>query len=139
MSAPDGRHLSFPFRVGRDGRLATVASLEDHIRDEIIQLVLTSPGERVFLPDFGGGARRLVFAPLGGRQPNEQGVQGSGETTEAMAKAMLSQSLSRYMGHRVVVEELDVTAVESTLIVDLRYRIVGTEDSRRLRFERAGG
>jgi uncharacterized protein len=139
MSAPDGPHLAFPFRIGTDGRLATVASLDDHIREEIIQLVLTSPGERAFLPDFGGGARRLVFEPLGGRRPSSQGGQGSGDTTEAMAKAMLSQSLSQYLGHRVAVEELDVTAVESTLTVDLRYRVAGTEDSRRLRFERAGG
>jgi phage baseplate assembly protein W len=126
MTAPDGPHLSFPFRIGSDGRSARVAGLEEHVRDEVIQLVLTSPGERVFLPEFGGGARRLVF-------------EGAGEATEAMAKAMLSNSLSRYLGHRITVEELVVAAQESTITIDLRYRIAGTEDSRRLRFERTGG
>ncbi|OAN36784.1 GPW/gp25 family protein [Mycolicibacterium iranicum] len=126
MTAPDGPHLSFPFRIGPDGRTAEVSRIEDHIRDEVIQLVLTSPGERAFLPQFGGGAKRLVF-------------EGSGEATEAMAKSMLSQSLARYLGHRITVEDLVVTAEESTLRIDLRYRIAGTEDSRTMRFERHGG
>lgn len=126
MTAPDGRHLSFPFRIGSDGRTAGVATLEEHIRDEVIQLVLTNPGERAFVPEFGGGARRLVF-------------EGTGLTTMTMAKAMLSQALSRWLGHRITVEDLVVEAEGATLDIDLKYRIAGTEDSRRLRFERRGG
>lgn len=126
MNPPDGRHLSFPFRIAADGRAAAVETLDQHVKEEIIQLILTSPGERAFLPEFGGGARRLVFTPIG-------------EATEAMTKAMISQALSRWMGHRITVEGLAVEAVESTITVDLKYRIAGTEDTRRLRFERSGG
>ena len=126
MTTPDGPHLSFPFRIGTDGRAVTIASLEEHIRDEVMQLVLTTPGERVFLPDFGGGARRLVF-------------EGIGQRTEAMAKAMLSDSLTRYMGHRIAIEELVVDTYESTIRIDLKYRIAGTAETRQLRFERTGG
>ncbi|MBX6320937.1 MAG: GPW/gp25 family protein [Rhodospirillaceae bacterium] len=126
MTAPDGRHLSFPFRIGADGRTAGVASREEHVRDEIIQLILTNPGERPFLPEFGGGARRLVF-------------EGAGYATVTMAKAMLSQALSRWLGHRITVAELTVEAENETISVDLTYRIAGTEDPRRLRFERRGG
>jgi len=82
MIPPDGRHLSFPFRITQEGRTATVASLEDHVFGEVIQLLLTNPGERLFLPEFGGGARRLVF-------------EGAGQTTEALAKAMISQAISQ--------------------------------------------
>jgi len=126
MNPPDGRHLAFPFRIAADGRTAQVETLDQHIKEELIQLILTSPGERRFLPEFGGGGRRLVF-------------EGAGETTEAMAKAMISQSLSRYLGHRITVEALTVEAKEETITVDLKYRIAGTEDQRRLRFERSGG
>jgi len=126
MAAPDGAHLAFPFRVGTDGRAATVASLEDHVRDEVVQLVLTAPGERAFLPDFGGGARRLVF-------------EFADEATAAVGKATLASSLSRYLGHRVTVEELKVDVDDSTLFIDLRYRLAGSEDSRRMRFVRNGG
>ena len=63
MRAPNGKHLSFPFRIGKDGRTAEVTTLEEHVRDELIQLLLTNLGERPFLVEFGGGLRRLVFEP----------------------------------------------------------------------------
>ena len=126
MSPPDGRHLSFPFHVADDGRTATVRGIDDHVRGEVLQLILTNPGERLFLPEFGGGARRLVF-------------EGGGQTTEAMAKAMLSQAIGRWLDTRVTLEELNVASRNETLIVDLVYRIAGTDDRRRLRFERKGG
>jgi uncharacterized protein len=126
MIPPDGRHLSFPFRIAPEGRSATVASLQDHVYGEVIQLLLTNPGERPFLPDFGGGLRRLVF-------------EGSGQTTEAMAKAMISQSISRYLDKRVTLQELTVTSENGSLIIDLTYRVAGVDDPRRLRFERKGG
>jgi phage baseplate assembly protein W len=121
MNPPDGPHLSFPFRVGEDGRTRRVASFEEHVHDEIIQLILTSAGERAFLPDFGGGAKRLVF-------------ERADAAAAALAKATLANALTRYLGHRIVVEHLEVTAEESTLTIDLQYRLAGGARSRRLRF-----
>lgn len=126
MKAPDGPHLAFPFRIGTDGRTARVDTLEHHVRDELIQLLLTNPGERAFLTEFGGGVRRLVF-------------EGVDDVTAAMAKATISQALSRWLGHRITVESLDVTTEETTITVDLRYRIAGTPDTRQIRFQRSGG
>lgn len=126
MNPPDGRHLSFPFRIGPEGRTAVTTSLEDHVHGEVLQLLLTNPGERFFLPDFGGGVRRLVF-------------EGGGQTTEAMAKAMISQAISRYLEQRVTLQELTVITHDGAIVVDLVYRVAGIEDPRRLRFERKGG
>jgi len=126
MIPPDGRHLSYPFRVAPEGRTATVATLEEHVYGEVLQLLLTNPGERPFLPDFGGGVRRMVF-------------EGAGQTTEAMAKALISQAISRWLDQRVTLQELTVTTQNSSVIVDLVYRVAGIEDLRRLRFERKGG
>jgi uncharacterized protein len=126
MILPDGRHLSFPFHIGSDGRTAQITTLEEHVRDELMQLILTNPGERAFVPEFGGGVRRLVF-------------EGAGDVTEAMAKAMISQALSRWLSQRLTVEDLVVEARNETIVVDLKYRIAGSEDSRRVRFERKGG
>jgi Bacteriophage baseplate protein W len=125
MSAPDGAHLSFPFRIGPDGLSVRVQSLAEHVRDEIVQLILTNQGERAFLPELGGGARRLVF-------------ESASEATQAMARAMISQALDRWLGNRVTVEELTVDVVDTRINVDLLYRIAGTPDSRRLRFQRDG-
>lgn len=126
MKPPNGQHLSFPFRAAPDGRTAQVASLEDHVRDELVQLLLTNPGERLFLPELGGGVRRLVF-------------ENADDTTAAMAKAVITQAVSTWLGHRVTMESLNVTVENERIEVDLKYRIAGTEDSRVLRFERKGG
>lgn len=126
MTLENGRHLSFPFRAGSDGRTATVASLEEHVRDELMQLLLTNPGERLFVPELGGGVRRLVF-------------ENADETTGAMSKAILTQAVTRWLGHRVTLENLTVTVENEKIEVDLKYRIAGTEDTRIIRFQRNGG
>lgn len=120
------RHLAFPFHIGSDGRSATPTSLEAHIRGEVIQLLLTNPGERPFLPTFGGGARRLVF-------------ETNSDITAGLAKATISQALTHWLGHRITVRALDVSNDDATLIIELVYRIVDTGEERRLRFERGGG
>jgi hypothetical protein len=55
------RYMAFPFRMDRDG--AVTAGRFDHIRQQVEQVIFTSPGERVFRPEFGFGARRHVFEP----------------------------------------------------------------------------
>lgn len=126
MIPPDGRHLAFPFRIGPEGRTVTTSTLEEHVYGEVLQLILTNPGERLFLPEFGGGVRRLIF-------------EGGGQTAEAMAKATISQAISRWLDQRVTLQELTVTSQDASLVIDLVYRVVGVEDLRRLRFERKGG
>lgn len=126
MTPENGKHLSFPFRIGKDGRAAQIASLEEHVHDELIQLILTNPGERAFLPEFGGGVRRMVF------EPNDP-------TTAGMTKAMLAQAISRWLGHRITAEDLGVVVENEKIEIEIKYRIAGTEDSRVLRFERKGG
>jgi uncharacterized protein len=126
MTPPNGRHLSFPFHIGSDGRTAQVATLEEHVRDELMQLIFTNLGERAFLPEFGGGVRRLLFENIN-------------DTTAVMTKAMLTQAISRWLSQRITLEELMVETDNSSILVDLTYRIAGTEDRRRVRFERKGG
>jgi len=126
MKLVNGKHLSFPFRIGSDGRMAAVNTLEEHVRDEIVQLILTNLGERPFLVDFGGGVRRLVF-------------EAANDATAAMAKAGITQAINRWLGHRVTLEYINVEEENSTITVDIRYRLAGTEDTRVLRFQRDGG
>lgn len=126
MKPNNGRHLSFPFHVGGDGRAAQLSTLEDHVRDELAQLILTNPAERLFLPEFGGGVRRLVFENID-------------DTTGAMVKAVLTRSISRWLSHRITLEDLSVDVANETIEVDLKYRIAGTQDTRVLRFQRKGG
>lgn len=122
---PAGRHLAFPFRIGSDGRTEAPRDGLDHVRGEVIQLLLTAPGERPFLPSFGAGLKRLVF------ERNDPVAAG-------IAKATVSRNLSRWLGHRVTVEVLEVDTSESTLTVDLRYRVVATGEVRGMKLQGGG-
>ena len=116
------RHLAFPFRIAPDGRTAAPASVEDHVKSEVIQLLLTNPGERPFLPSFGGGLRRLVF-------------EGNSDVTAAVAKATITQAISRWLKTRVELTALEVESQDATLIIGLQYRVIATGESQALRFE----
>lgn len=124
-SQPHGRHLAFPFRIGPDGRTVAPASVADHVRDEVIQLLLTNPGERPFLPPFGGGVRKLIFEP-------------ASDVLRGMTKARITQALGTWLGHRLTLEHLEVTFTGSTLEVEIKYRPAGQPDSRVLKFQRNG-
>jgi phage baseplate assembly protein W len=121
----NGRHLAFPFHIADDGRSATPADINDHVRGEVIQLLLTAQGERPFLPSFGAGLRRLVF-------------EANDDATAGITKALISQNLSRWLGSRVTVQALNVSAEDSTLNVDLQYRVIATGEVKTVRFQRQG-
>ena len=123
MTSDYGRHLAYPFKIGLDGRTEQVSSFDEHVRDEVIQLLLTNLGERVFLPEFGGDVRNLVF------EPADEGTRG-------MTKARITKAITNYLGHRITLEDLGVNIEGSTIEVEIRYRLAGTEDSRVMRFQR---
>jgi phage baseplate assembly protein W len=117
-----GRHLRFPFRIAQDGRPESPADLADHVRGEVIQLLLTNPGERDFQPSFGGGLKRLVF-------------EAADDVTAALARARITKALNFWLGERLEVKALDARAEGTTLTVDLVYRVRASDETRRLRFE----
>ena len=127
MNPSAGRHLAFPFRIGTEGRTAAPRDDAEHVRDELLQLLLTNPGERLFLPDFGGGVRKLVFEP-------------AGDVLRGVVKARITSMLSRWLATRLAVELIDVTWDDggATLEVTVKYRPAGSADSRVVKFQRTG-
>ena len=119
------RYLAFPFRVGSDGRTLAVSSLDQHVRDEIVQLILTAHGERLYLGDFGTNLRRMVFENV------DDGVLG-------LTRASVANALSRWLGHRVRVESLEIGFSSGTLSVNLSYQVNGG-DSHSISFQRTVG
>ena len=57
--------FAVPFRIDAASGQAAQASYQDHVDQMIRQVLLTDPGERVCLPTFGAGLRRLLspFTP----------------------------------------------------------------------------
>jgi len=80
---PRIRYMSYPFRMTENG--AATSTRVAHIREQIMQVLFTSPGERVFRPEFAFGARQYVFEP--NAAPMWEAVQSRlyGALTEALA------------------------------------------------------
>lgn len=57
-----GRGIAFPPRIGEYGRMAWSEGPQN-IRESIKIILLTELGERLKLPEFGGGLRPFLFEP----------------------------------------------------------------------------
>ncbi|HET9252848.1 MAG TPA: GPW/gp25 family protein [Candidatus Eisenbacteria bacterium] len=115
-------NIDFPFHFDRHGGTA-ITGEDDHVRDMIEQLLLTSPGERVNRPDFGTGLLQMAFAP-------------NSPELAATLQYTIQAALQRWLGDVITVESLEVTAEDSALHVVLQYVVIRTGDRRTEAFVR---
>jgi phage baseplate assembly protein W len=108
-SKANAMDIDFPYHFDSRGRTAQ-ADRDDHVRDMIEQLIFTSPGERVNRPDSGSGLLQMVFAP-------------NSPELAATVQFTLQAALQHWLGDVIEVRDLTVSANDSTLIVDLIYRV----------------
>jgi phage baseplate assembly protein W len=101
------RYLSFPFGLSASGSVNT-NDLDNAIRGRIEQVLFTSPGERVMLPEFGCGARDLVF-------------QGNNEVLAAASEFTIAKALQTTLGRLVMINGVNVSNEEETLRVEVIY------------------
>ena len=92
----------YPILPHPRGYLHTQNSL-DQVKSDLLILLLTNPGERVMLPDFGTPLRNLIF------EPNDQ-------TLVAQAKQMIIQSISTWEP-RITVQQINISTVVDTSIL----------------------
>lgn len=57
-----GRGISFPPRIGPDGRMVWSEG-ESNVRESIRVILMTEPQERLRLSDFGAGLGRFLYEP----------------------------------------------------------------------------
>jgi phage baseplate assembly protein W len=91
----------------------------EHIREQVMQVLLTSPGERVFRPDFGFGARQHVFEPnaLQVRELAQHRLQG------ALAEALAGEVDPKTLRVEVTVPD----GRPETLLVTISYVIAALQ------------
>src|SRR5271156_4384114 len=95
------RHdIAYPFRLDAASGQAAQANYQDHVDQMIRQILLTDPGERVCLPTFGAGMRRLLFAPITSQ-------------LQATAKMMITQALTTWLGDQINVQDVSVATSAS--------------------------
>lgn len=103
----DQTHFDFPLHIDGKGRAATTSE-DDHIRDMILQVLFTNPGERVNRPDFGCALKTLVFMP-------------NSDVLAAATEVIVKGSLQRWLENEIQVEKLEVKNEEERLMVTVVY------------------
>ena len=105
-----GKGWAFPIQPDESGQVAQSA-YEDDIRQAILIILGTTPGERVMRPNFGSGLHALVFEPLN-------------TTTMALARHNVEQALITWEPR---IDNIDVQVSadppQARLLIDIHYRV----------------
>jgi len=104
----ESQYLSFPLVVGKDGPKTSLRSA--HVREQIEQVLFTSPKERVFRPEFGVGVRALVF------EPNNIALRN---TTLKRLNSSLAEALFGEVDPRTL--EINVSNEDDKLIIHISF------------------
>jgi hypothetical protein len=121
--------FAFPFRIDAASGEAAQASYQDHVDQMIRQVLLTDPGERLCLPTFGAGLRRLVFAPLTAQ-------------LQASARMTVTQALNTWLAGQITVQQVTVDTpasdpglVPGTIRITVSYVLIETQSVRQTQIQ----
>lgn len=115
-----GRGISFPPRVGPDGRLAWSEG-EASVRESIRIILMTEQPERLRSPGFGGSLARFLF------EPNTVTVRRS-------IQDRITKELTQWEP-RIHVESVDVSPDPSdpqAAVAGITYKLVATQTRERV-------
>lgn len=117
------RHdYAHPLRVDAASHQIARTDYAHHVSQLVKQLLLTSPGERVCLPEFGCGLRRLVFAP-------------QSDALAATVRIQVQQSIDRWLADQVELIDVEVVSGAATpasgldegaMLITVSYSLVET-------------
>lgn len=117
----DRSDYAFPFRIDpASGQVARI-SYEAHVEQMIRQVLLTTPGERADLPQFGCGIRQLLFAP-------------HSHALDATTQIMVQQALNKWLAGQIQVQKVSVappeSGDESQLLIEIDYVLIETRTNK---------
>jgi Bacteriophage baseplate protein W len=115
-----GRGISFPPRIGSDGRVAWSEG-EVNVREAIRVILMTEQRERLRLPEFGGGLGLFLFEP-------------NTVTTRQLIKDRIGKALARWEP-RITVQAIDVDpdpADAQAVIATITYKLIATQVRERI-------
>jgi len=104
-------NVNFPFQFDGTGR--TADPMASYLYQLVEQVLFTSPGERVNLPDFGSGLLQMLFAP-------------TSPEIAAATQFTVQGALQKWLSGQIKVQSVTATSVESTLTVTVTYTPLDT-------------
>ncbi len=115
-----GRGISFPPRVGSDGRVAWSEG-EANVREAIRVILMTEQRERLMLSEFGGSLGLFLFEP-------------NTVTTRHLIKDRIQKALARWEP-RIEVEGVSVEedpADTQAAVATITYKLIATQSRERV-------
>jgi hypothetical protein len=105
-------NIDFPFRDSSDGSYFKMNKTDkDAIRADLLHLLLTNKGERLYLPEFGSDLKKFIF------EPND-------EITQEEIKDNLNQTITRFIPNLLVNDiSFRNDTIEELIIVELTYTV----------------
>jgi uncharacterized protein len=114
---------AFPFRIDPVSGQAAQSPYAKHVDEMIRQVLLTAPGERADLPEFGCGLRQLLFAP-------------NSDALLATTQLMVQQSLNRWLGNQISLQNVAVMPGTggdySQILVQVEYVLLETRSQQQI-------
>ena len=119
----DRTDYKYPFRIDPSSGQAAQTPYDAHVEQMIRQVLLTAPGERADLPEFGCGIRQLIFAP------HSQGL-------DATTQILVQQALNRWLGNQIQVQKVTVgppdQGDEAELLIQIDYVLIETRTNKQI-------
>lgn len=106
-TSPAAEGLGFPFAITAAGGVLAQGG-DALLRGKLLQLLLTVPGERVCLPEYGTRLMDLVFDP-------------NSDVLAAATEFAVARAIQRWLGDEIQLDRVSITSDEATLRVDIGY------------------
>ena len=105
-------NIDFPFKDSPNGYYFKLNDNDkDAIRADLLHLLLTNKGERLYLPDFGSDLRKYIF------EPNDN-------ITHEDIRNNLNETIKRYIPNLVVNDiSFRNDDIQELIIVELKYTV----------------
>ena len=112
-------NIDFPFKDSPEGFYFNLNATDaDAVRADLLHLLLTNKGERLYMPDFGSDLKKYIF------EPNDS-------VTHSEIKDNLNGTIKRYMPNLTIDDiKFRNDSIEELIIVELTYTVTdGTFNS----------
>ena len=105
-------NIDFPFKDSPEGFYFKLNSTNtDAIRSDLLHLLLTNKGERLYMPDFGSELKKYIF------EPNDS-------ITHEQIKDNLNENIKRYIPNLIINDiSFKNNDIEELIIVELTYTV----------------
>ena len=116
--------VSLPFNGSNGKPFNSTYTTKDQIKSNLVDLILTNKGERVFNPEFGADLKRVLF-------------EGLTEDNNTTIQRLIADSINTFQPDVILDEVLLVPDIDNnSLSITIKYslRISGTSDQITVEF-----